>query len=201
MISKLFSDIEAVFPSITGWCSLERAEELAAMIVAQRPHRSCCVGVWGGKETIPMAMAHRFIGIGKVIAVDPWAAAASVAGQDGENANWWADQSKHEQVYNLFVSKVRELGLQDWIDINRVASDYYGPTSEIGVCVVDGNHGPQAVADVKRYAMPLNVGSYLYIDDLKWQGGHVEEAERLALELGYTRLRSRDTGAFYQRTR
>lgn len=201
MISPLFHEIERVFPSITGWCSLERAEELAAMIVALRPHNSVCVGVWAGKETIPMAMAHRFVGVGKVTAVDPWAASASVVGQDGENASWWGDQSKHDHVYALFLAKIQELGLQDWVDVRRCRSDEFLPPEKCGVCIIDGNHGPQAIDDVTRYAACVPAGGLLYIDDLKWQGGSVEEAERVALAMGFNRIRARDTGAFYQRVR
>lgn len=201
MNGALFEEIERVFPHITGWCSLQRAEELAAMILALRPHHSVCVGVWGGKETIPMAMAHRSIGIGKVLAIDPWAAAASVQGQDDANLAWWNDQKKHDDVYEMFMSKVRECGLQDWIEVHRKCSDDVVAPQSVGVAVIDGNHGPQAVEDVRRFAPSIPVGGFLYLDDLKWSGGHVEKAETMALMIGFRRLHSRDTGAFYQRIR
>lgn len=201
MITKLFSEIETAFPHITGWCSLERAQELAAMIVALRPHHSVCVGVWGGKETIPMAMAHRAIGIGKVFAVDPWQASASIEGQDAANVAWWGEQQKHDQVYGLFMARVTELGLQDWVDVRRARSNEVASPQSVGVEVIDGNHGPQAVDDVRRFAPHVAVGGFLYLDDLKWTGGHVEQAETMALMLGFRRLHARDTGAFYQRIR
>jgi hypothetical protein len=202
VISPLFHEIERVFPSITGWCSPERAEELAAMIVGLHPERSIVVGVWAGKETIPMAMAHRHIGFGKVLAVDPWAAMASVVGQDGANASWWGDQTKHDYVHAQFMAKIAELGLQDWIEVHRCRSDEFTPTCDFGVAVIDGNHGPQAIEDVKRYAPHVPAGAFMYLDDLKWEGSSVEEAERLAItELGFNRIRYRDTGAFYQRVR
>lgn len=199
MNASLFQQIETVFPSITGWCTIERAEELAAMILTLRPHHSVCVGVWGGRETIAMAMAHRETGVGKVFAVDPWAAVASIQGQDQANAVWWGNQKMHDDIYGLFMAKVRECGLDDWVDIHRNRSDAVIIPESVGVAVIDGNHGPEAVKDVKRYAPHIVVGGFLYLDDLKWQGGHVEKAEAQALEMGFKRLHSRDTGAFYQR--
>lgn len=201
MIADLFRKIEEVYPSITGWCSLQRAEELACMVVALRPNLSCCVGVWGGRETIVMALAHQAIGCGKVLAVDPWAAAASVQGQDGANEAWWAEQAKHDVVYDAFIAKVNELGLNGWIDIRRNRSDGIVVPPNISVIVIDGNHGPQAVEDVQRYTPSVPIGGFVYFDDLHWSGGHVEKAAELAVQLGFQKLHSRDTGAFFQRVR
>ncbi len=199
MSSELFRQIEEVFPSITGWCSLQRAQELAAMVIALRPFRSCIIGVWGGKDTIPLAMAHRAIGYGKVIAVDPWQAEASVVGQDQANVDWWGDQQKHELVYQRFLDLVNQHGLSDWVDIRRQKSDDVQITEALKFLGVDGNHGPQAVVDVNRFAPLVPIGGIVYLDDLHWTGGAVEQAEQALLLQGFIRSHTRDTGAFYQR--
>lgn len=199
MLAALFQEIETAYPAITGWCSLQRAEELASMVVVLRPEWSVCVGVWGGRETIVMAMAHRAIGHGKVFAVDPWAAVASVQGQDEANSHWWGEQAKHDQVYESFMSLVRLYGLEPWIDIHRARSDAVVVPASLGVAVIDGNHGPQAIDDVKRFAPSVPVGGFIYLDDLHWEGGNVEKAALIAESFGFKRTHGRDTGAFFQR--
>lgn len=201
MISKLFQEIETAYPSITGWCSLQRAEELAAMIIGLHPATTCIIGVWGGKDTIPMAMAHRALGAGKVLAIDPWSAPSSVHGQDKANSDWWGNQQMHDSVYQGFIHALALFGLNDWVEVRREPSDAVTPPAQIDLLLVDGNHGPQAVKDVQRYAPSVPVGGIVYLDDLKWQGGAVEQAEQVLLAMGFERMFSRDTGAFFQRVR
>lgn len=197
--SKLFAEIEKVIPTLDGWCVPEKACDFAAFILALRPAVSVEIGVWGGRGTLAMAMAHRFIGVGKVIAIDPWSAPASVAGQEGENAEWWKDQSRHDLVYQRFLSNVEHLGLQPWIDVNKVRSDQVVEPRGVGLLVIDGNHGEQAMADVKRFTPFVNLGGVVYLDDLNWQGGAVQRAADWMTKHGFCQLFVRDQGAFFQR--
>ena len=70
---------------------------------------------------------------------------------------------------------------------------------QIGLLVVDGNHGEQSIRDVQRWAPNVTRSGYVYMDDLNWSGGAVQEAERLLLKMGFVPLWPRDEGAFYQR--
>lgn len=201
MISDLFRQIEERLPPLDGWCTVERAGELAAAVVALRPLQSVVIGVWGGRDTFALAMAHKAIGHGRVWAIDPWSAKASVDGQAGANKEWWSDQAKHDLVYNRFMENLVDFGLTEFVTVFREKSDRVSPPTGIGVLVSDGNHGPQAIRDVERFAPNVVPGGIAYLDDIHWDGGAVGDSIDKLRKIGFKDLYTRDTGAFFQRSR
>lgn len=197
--SEIFNWIDAEFPGMHGWCTEQRASELAGMVLALRPAVTVCCGVWGGRDTFALAMAHRSIGFGQVIAIDPWKAAASAAGQTGEDLKWWNDQSKHDAVYRDFIARRERYGLMPYIELHKKSSRDVTVPKHIGVLIVDANHGPEAIEDTKRFARNVKTGGFVYMDDEKWAGGAVTEAIKALEKMGFYRLFDRDTGAFFQR--
>lgn len=199
--SELFRKIEELIPTLDGWCTPERACELAAMVVALKPKTTCVLGVFGGRDLLAMALAHQFNGFGKCVGVDPWLASKSVLGQTGENATWWADQERHDQVYARFMQAVERTGLREWVDIRKQTSAEATPPDRIGVLISDGNHGPESIADIMKWAPRVPVGSICYADDLQWDGGAVLESVKRLQKMGFVRMHDRDTGAFFQRVK
>lgn len=175
--------------SITGWCSVEKMEAMVGIVFATRPLVSLEIGVWAGKSLIPVAMAHKKVKCGKAIAVDPWKASESVIGQISEaDSKWWNNQPMHDQIHKAFLEKAKEFDVLNWIDVKRMPSDRYTPTEKIGLLMIDGNHGQQAIHDVKRYSPSVLVGGFVVMDDLKWTGGAVSEAAGLLEKTGFEEL-------------
>jgi predicted O-methyltransferase YrrM len=198
-MKSIFEQIERLIPTLDGWCTPERACELAAIVVGLKPKTTVCVGVWGGRDTFAMALAHQYNGFGRVVAIDPWAAVASVQGQQGADAEWWASQERHDYVYGQFIANMHRLGLANFIEVNKAKAAAVEPPSEIGVLIVDGNHGPDSIADVERFAPRVVNGGVVYCDDINWAGGAVVEAVRRLKSMCFRELYTRDTGAFFQR--
>src|SRR6185295_2516534 len=98
------------------WCTMDQAIQIAAMVVAMRPTTVLEIGVWRGGSLIPMALAAKYnrrrietAEVGppgnrvtvvpriadvpqpttRVIAIDPWTQAASIAGEEPANIEWW----------------------------------------------------------------------------------------------------------------
>lgn len=201
MSGYLFNEIESVIPTLDGWCTVDRACELAALVVGTRPQTTALLGTWGGRDTFALAMAHRRNKLGKVICCDPYQAAASVEGQGGKDAEWWSNQQMHDLVYQRFLDNIARLGLTPWIEFHKKRAADVAPPAHIGVLVVDGNHGPESIADVKRWAPHVPVGSWVYADDINWSGGAVKEAVAKLLKMGFVQRYERDTGAFFQRVK
>lgn len=198
---ELYQDIAELMPSLDGWCSPERAVDLAKLVVENEIGTSVVLGVWGGRDTFALAMAHRHIGKGKVLAVDPWQATASAIGQTGANAEWWADQQKHDLVYGRFMDNMKALGLEEWIDVRRAKSAEVEPPKDIGLLIVDANHGPDSIADVNKWAPNVALKGFCYADDIAWEGGSVVIAVKHLHALGFAKMFDRDTGVFLQRTK
>lgn len=198
---SLFAQIEQLVPTLGGWAVPEKCCEFAAVIIALRPSITVELGTWMGRGAFSMALAHRFVGRGKVWVVDPWSAPASVDGQDGANAEWWGHQERHDLAHQQFHETQRTLQLADWMNVQRKTSDDAEIPASVGFLIIDGNHGPQAVKDVERWSPNVITGGVVYLDDLNWAGGAVAAAGQRLLEIGFVPLYERDQGMFYQRAR
>lgn len=186
---NLFTQIEETTGSITGWCSLEKAFTLASIVMASRPKLCVEIGVWAGKSLVPVALACREIGYGKVIAIDPWKAEASVEGQlHPADREWWSNQSHHDLIFDQFNQTLATLKLRNIVEVIRKTSDEVEPPKEIGICHIDGNHADQAIRDVERYAPNIVPGGYLVLDDLGWSTGSVGRAIEKLPALGFQEL-------------
>lgn len=183
-----------------GWCSLEKAIQLAETIVENRMKIIVEIGVFGGRSMIPMALACKHQGFGKVIGIDPWEPRASVEGQEGENAKWWANLD-HNAIYAEFLRCVAVMGVADFVEIHRKRSDDFNPIGPIELLHVDGNHSDQALRDAERYATLVPVGGYTYLDDCLWEGGGVTKAMYAIQAMGFEKQYDRDTGAMFKRVR
>lgn len=199
-MKELFAEIERVLPDGGQWCDLEKAQTLAAIVVALRPRIVVEIGVWLGGSLVPMLLAMKHVGTGRAIAIDPWSKQASVVDQEGENLEWWG-KVDHEATYRKFVARLELHELQHLCTICHRTSDQCDPPAEIQLLHLDGNHGPQAVRDVERYATKITSGGILVFDDLDWSGGNVRAAARRAVELGFRELYPLGTGVVMQRTR
>ena len=187
MIETLFQEIEAANKKTLGWASLQKQIALAAAIVTLRPNYSLEIGVWCGKSFIPMAMAHRAVANGIAIGVDPWLPAASAANEVKANVDWWGNLD-HEWAFRTFTERLTELELPVWAQVNRMDSSIYNPPDGIGVLSIDGNHGPQAILDVERYAPKVSLGGLVFMDDTRWEGGNVTKAINLLPTMGFEKV-------------
>lgn len=195
---NLFETISKIQPKLPGWCCPEKAEALAAMVVAIRPMISVEIGVFGGSSFIPIALAHKHINYGIVVGIDPWDKSESIKNETAENAAWWQDQD-HDLIYYQFAARLKELELEKFTTIWRQTSDRAQPPNVIDLLHIDGSHTDQAVRDVVRYASKVRPGGFCVMDDLDWKTGGVRRAESRLLQMHYTLLYALGTGAAYQR--
>lgn len=192
---NLTSEIISAHDSISGWCSLQKQTALASIVVAIRPTITVEIGVWCGKSCIPIALAHKQIGYGRVIAVDPWQGDASVEGQiNPADKEWWNDQSKHDWALSEFRRATRQFDVEARIEVQRIPSDKFECTDEIGLFHCDGNHGSQAMTDVKKVCPKVALGGFVVLDDLNWSGRAVSDSVAWIEQNGFRRLYVVDDG-------
>lgn len=196
---KLFSEIEKLVPTLGGWTTVPKAQTYAAIILALRPDVSVEIGVWWGRGALSMGLAHKEVGKGVVYAIDPWSPQASIEGQvQKADVDHW-QSADHEAPYKEFLNRINLLGLGECMRVLRQRSDQTTPPENIGFLVIDGNHGPAAIEDVKRFAPKVRVGGIAYMDDLNWSGGAVLKAFEDIKKMGFVELYKFETGAFLQR--
>ena len=185
----IFDEIESAIKEIAhGWTTLNKGKLLAAAVIALRPSISVEIGVWAGKGMISLALAHKHIGHGMVYGVDPYSPEASADGQvNPADKEWWS-KADHELFYNIAKNNIIHYGCQNVCKLERKRSDDFEPPKNIGILVVDGNHGDESISDFKRYCPNVARGGLMFADDLNWSGGSVSKAVSLAGSLGFKEL-------------
>lgn len=199
-MQTIYRHIAEIVPQLQGWCSVEKAQALAAAIITLRPKTTVEIGVFGGRSLIPMAMTHEFISQGIVIGIDPWDPDESARGQNGANARWWS-KLDHKAIYDGFVKQLDALHLHHVVAIHRRKSDDATPPDVIDLLHIDGNHSDQAVRDVERFASHVRIGGLCFADDIAWEGGGVQRAVQKLHEIGFVQLYPLETGAMFQRVK
>ena len=203
-LKALFAEVEEALPEGGDWCSLEKAMALVTLVVGLRPRVVVELGVWMGGSAIPMAIALRHLGSGKIVAVDAWSPAASMAGMEEVNAKWWGEKvgaAGHDNAFQAFTDRIKKHKLGTRCLARRQRTDEAPVPALIDLLHHDANHGPQAVADIERWAPSVRVGGILVLDDVHWTGGHVERALEVAVGLGFVELYRLGTGCVMQRVR
>ncbi len=196
---SVFDDIARIIPKLHGWASVEKAVSLAAYAIANKPLVSVQLGVYGGRDSLPVAMACKFNKRGIIHCVDPWSPQASADGQVTDvDRKWWGDLN-HEFIYQGFVDAVNRNGLQEYCVIHRMKSSEFESPPEIGYLAVDGNHGPDAVLDTMKFGANVIPGGIVCLDDCTWAGGYVQKSAEWLKENGFLELHPLGTGALYWR--
>ena len=199
---ELRREIEEAAPEGGGWCSPDKAVQLAALVLELRPKLIVELGVWMGGSAIPVGIALRHLGVGQLLAVDAWSTDASVAGQDGDNEAWWRSVGPdgHEAARKTFMARLQKHRIAaEHCTVQHQTSDQATVPSRIDILHHDGNHGPQVVADIERWASAVRAGGILILNDLDWAGGHVRRARDRALELGFVEQYPMGTGVVMRR--
>jgi len=197
-------EIEDATPEGGDWCSPDKAVDLAALVLEQRPQLVVELGVWMGGTAIPIAIALRYLGAGRLLAIDAWSTEASAAGQEGVNATWWrsAGIEGHERARQTFLERLEKHAIEPQrCEVRHQRADQSEVPLVIDILHHDANHGPQVVADVERWAPAVRVGGLLILNDLDWPGGHVRRARDRAVELGFIEQYPLGTGCVMLRAR
>ena len=171
-----------------GWTTPEKGCIMAATIVALRPRFSIEIGVYAGKGLVAMGLAHKAIGHGMTIGVDPYSATASVEGQvKAEDKDFWG-KLDHEAVFKLAQQNIFTHAVQNTCKIERCRSDKFDPPDGVGVLRIDGNHSEMALKDALRFSPFVVRGGILFLDDFDWSGGGVEKAFNALLSAGWKKI-------------
>ncbi len=160
------------FPHMDGWCTEERACEMAERILETNAKVIVDIGVYAGRSTIAMGFAARELGDSVVYGIDPWRVDSAVEGDDVEaNARWWRENSNLEHMHQRTMECIWAHRLDKWVVILRAPSQFVSQLFQvIDLINVDGCHTEVASCrDVGIYLPLLRSGSYCFFDDSDWE--------------------------------
>lgn len=173
-----------------GWCSPEKAVRLAELVCETATNKSIELGIFGGRATVAMGMAHAQIGKGHCWGVDPWEAKACEEGEnDPANDKWWKEVD-YKGVHHRFVSTVLSLDLWDRVRWHHGTSDEAAcmlrsfasdKTERFGIMHQDSNHSELvSCREIDIWALYLEKGGYWILDDADWKS--TQKALRMLAE-------------------
>lgn len=171
-----------------GWCTKEKTERLYKIVSDNIPNLIVEFGVFGGRSLIPMALALKNIGKGKIIGIDPWEREASITSYDSEDPNykWWFNLD-HNAIFKSFINSVHEYNINDFVEYYRKRSNEVVNLFEdqsIDILHQDGNHTEFISSEeVELYYNKVKPGGFWLMDDCDWPT--TKKAQELILTKGY----------------
>lgn len=185
--ARLRQRVGDAIPSLHGWTTVDKGVRMAEIVVEARSARSVELGVFGGRGTISLAIGHEVIGVGEVLAIDPWAKAASLEGDNSpENDEWWG-KLDHEAIYASCIEAMRSSGVDRWCRVLRERSaDAVRRVTDASVAVMhqDSNHSEViSSAEVEQWVPKLRPDGWWIADDTDWPT--TRKAQARLVELGF----------------
>lgn len=160
-----------IMPNMHGWCSPEKAEELARRIIEIKAFTCLEIGAYAGRSLIAMALALKHLGGGCAIGIDPWESDASIKGFEGDAANreWWS-KCDHDMIFRLCRAHIKLYGADNVILLPHTSQEarkmIHPP---LDLLHIDGNHSEeQSVFDVENYVPLVRSGGTVVFDDTNW---------------------------------
>lgn len=162
--------VERAMPE--GWCSPEKAEAMAELIIEIRPKLSVELGVFGGRSLVAQAQALRYaqVPFGAVWGIDPWTVDAALDGDVGDaNREWWA-KLDIQAIRDQCLRGITERQLWPWVRVVVAKSgDCHKHFHGIDVLHIDGNHSEEvSTGDVMNWLPAVRSGGYVWFDDANW---------------------------------
>lgn len=187
---------------LDGWCPKEKGLIMYDLVIKSKSKLTVELGVFGGRSFIPMALAHKALGIGKCVAIDPWQNTSSTTNysETNDNYKWW-NNLDHEAIYNKFVDSLNKYEVFDIVDIIRKESKdtiSYFKDDSIDVLHQDGNHSEGTSSEeVNLYASKIKKNGYWIMDDTNWETTYL--AQKLLLSKGFVLIADHKEWKIFQK--
>lgn len=133
--------------------------------------------MYRGRSLVPQALAFKSLGAGRVIAIDPYLAAAARQTDDHEVPlvvlDDFVERTDWDSLYLETQERLTRLGVGDFGELRRMtsheAADSFADRS-VDMLHIDGNYDLAAVLDdLTCYLPKLRRRAYLVMDDASWQ--------------------------------
>lgn len=156
--------------TLEGWCSQEKAEAIAGIVLDHKPKICVEIGVFGARSLVAFAMAMRENNSGVVWGIDPWTKEAALEGEAGTpNGDWWAKLDL-DVIRNGAMNAITRANLWPWTRILVAkGQECVGFFNEVAVLHVDGNHHEEkAFQDATSWLPKVKQGGIILFDDIDW---------------------------------
>lgn len=154
-----------------GWCTIGKATDLVQLVLDSKPQIVVEIGTYSGRSLIPMALALKENGSGRIFGIDPWHNADAILLEtEAANRDWW-DKVDLTRILNICTRGIHEFGVErQCVLIRAMSQDVPELFSGIDLLHIDGCHSEAASnADVDMYFPKVRKGGYIVLDDTNWE--------------------------------
>lgn len=175
-MSDLHDLIRGQLARMSGWCDPVKGCALSDIVMAERPATCAEIGVFAGKSCLSIAFGLRArattspASVGIVHAIDSWAAPDSLVDVGPDDAKWWSNNVKLDDVYEEFIGHLHVTRLGRYVNVLRMPSiDAAKLVGPLDLLHIDGCHSEwSSTSDVVLWLPKLRVGGTLVMDDVNW---------------------------------
>lgn len=185
------------YKAIHGWCTPEKALNLAQIITNNNCKLCVELGVFGGRSLLPIALA---AGPGSTIfGVDAWSSSASLEGtNDSANDEWWS-KINYDDMYSYTAKLMQSNNVSVTLLRNR-SNEVNGTFADESIDFLhqDSNHSHEiSCEEVELYYNKVKHGGFWAFDDTNWDT--TKQAQANLLTKGYIERADFGTWKLYQR--
>lgn len=152
----------------TSWVSQEKAHWIMDLIVMTQPKVCVDVGTFIGSSALPMAVALKYLGNGKVYLIDAWSNQEAIKGISMEDPNycWWSTLDM-QGIKEQCLSMIRQWALESYCQV--IHADSYQAAQQIGqidFLHLDGNFSKEgSLLDAMTYLPKVKSGGYILLSN------------------------------------
>jgi hypothetical protein len=154
---------------VNSWCSQEKANLLMDLVAITKPKVCVEIGAFTGSSVLPVAATLKYLGQGKIFAIDAWSNADAILhlDEDDTNRSWWSAVDM-DQAQNTCMQMIKSWSLNSYCTVIKNPSEkavqqvdtidflhFDGDFSEIG-----------SLQDVKLYLPKVKSGGYILLSNL-----------------------------------
>ena len=168
--SWLDSQIRNLVPTLPGWCTVEKALEMSACVVRNRPQICVEIGVFGGRSWLPVALACKSNQQGHAFGVDAWSARQSLDKLDhADDIAYWSELD-YDAIRLGCMQAIEDARLSEYCTPIQLSSSQCSDLfSRIDFLHIDGNHSSnRALQDVRLFLPKVAIGGDIWFDDANW---------------------------------
>ena len=153
-----------------SWCSNEKVTLLMDLTALMKPNVCVEIGACTGSSILPVAATLKYLGKGRVYAVDAWSNETAVKnlGSDDPNRAWWAKVNMQD-IFAMYKNMINTWGLQATCITVRSPSNRALTIipQEIDFLHLDGDYSEiGSTEDVELYLPRVRSGGYILISNL-----------------------------------
>ena len=152
----------------TSWVTQEKAHCIMDLIVLTQSKVCVDIGTFTGSSALPMAVALRYLGSGKVYLIDAWSNQEAIKHISSEDPNyhWWSTLDM-EDIKRRCLTMIHEWSLESYCQVMHAPSEQVvHQIGQIDFLHLDGNFSTEgSLLDATLYVPKVRSGGYILLSN------------------------------------